>query len=303
MKKILYGIVVIIIFAAILSVNVFAESEIKWTKGMSEALTEEKDGNETYYSVSGFKYSYSTPYAKIGKIIKENADKESVTLNISFEGRIKYPQGDDPEDVNIDIIFRADGFSEKLADKSNFEDLYEGSFFKLVNNTNIMAYSFKDSKITLNDEWKEISFELELYNEDLGIGLWDEWILCFQNYKPLDGFEALELKNVKVSASDEGNTAAQTEAPVTKAPEQTETPTINTHEATKTPTTDTSKETQRPIITKDPSKTVAPDSAMSSILANSCSCNQLLPIIAIIIAVISAALSVVAIVLSIRKKN
>ena len=80
------------------------------------------------------------------------------------------------------------------------------------------ANYLKDSKITLNDKWKEISFEFELYKEDLGIGLWDEWILCFQNYKPLNGFEALELKNVKISASGEENTAAQTEAPVTKAP-------------------------------------------------------------------------------------
>ena len=205
MKKILYTLSVTVILALVLSLNVFAESEIKWTKGTSGALTEGKDGEDTYYSISGFKYSYSTPYAKIGKIIAENKDKETLTLNISFDGRIKYPQDDDPEDVNIDIIFRVDGLSDKLTDKSNFEDLYEGSFFKLVGGSNIMAYNFKGSKITLNDQWQNISFDLELYKEDLGIGLWDEWILCFQNYKPLDMVEALELKNVKVSVSDEDN--------------------------------------------------------------------------------------------------
>ncbi len=309
MKKVFSLILSVVIILTMLSVNVLAEDNLTWTKYMSGGISKLTEDGVTYYSATGLTKSYSSPGLDIGSLAKEAANADSITLDISFEARIKFAKGTDPEDVKINTIIRADGFTEDIAlDKTLFEEKYEGSFFKKIDSSNVMAHGFKDNLFVVNEEWTEISISIELYSEDLGIGLFDKWYLCFQNYSPIEVIDAFELKNTSVTFTTDGEAPTVTKEPeVTKAPEVSKAPEGNNPTVTKAPETnndaDSSDKTQRPTITKDPSKTVAPDSAMSSIIANSCSCNQLLPIISIIIAAIAAILSVIAIIFSIRKKN
>lgn len=305
MKKLLCVISVILIFLTFLSTNVFAVQAPTWSKYMSKTMDEKKTENgESYYSFGGITQNYSSPGLDFGKLIAEKKDSESITIEISFDARINYIDDDDPIEINMDTIIRGEGFTSALEDKSAFADLYEGSFFKLINNSNIMAYGFNGHKITLTDQWESYNYTLELYNEDLGIGLFEKWFLCFQNYSDFQYIEALEFKNTVITVTGKGEAPAKTGTPAaTKAPEETKVP-LKTEvpKKTESPITNDKIEDARPIITKDPTKTIAPDSAVSSILANSCSCNNILPIIAIIISSLALLASICAIILVIRKK-
>lgn len=305
MKKILSTLAVIFLITALLSVNVFAAKDPVWKKYMSKTYEERSADGEKVYAIGGLTQSYSTPGLEIGSLIKEKADSESITLTISFDARIDYVDDDDPIEVNIDSIFRGGGLADILKDKETMKDVweenYEGSFFKYVGG-NLMAYGFQGSKITLNEEWQTITYEFELYNEDLGIGLFDEWYFCFQNYNPIEVIEFIEFKNTVVTVTGEGEAPPKVEKPeATKAPETANDP-EKTDTATKAPETNEVTETDRPIINKDPAKTLAPDSALSSVIAGSCNCNPALSVIAIIVSAVSILLSAAAIFLTIRKK-
>ncbi len=314
MKKFLSVLTIIALITVIFSINVFAANEPVWTKYMSKTYEEITQDGEKIYAIGGLPYSYSTPGLEIGSLIKEKANSESITLTISFDARIDYVDDDDPIEVQLDAIFRGGGLADILKDKETMKDVweenYEGSFFKYVSG-NIMAYGFKGAKITLNEEWQTITFEFELYQEDLGIGLFDEWYFCFQNYNPIEAIECLEFKNTVVTVTGEGETPAKTPVPKTEAPAKTETPAkteapTKTEAPAKTPAENAVGEDTRPVITKNPEKTIAPDSALSAIIANSCNCEQnsalniLLPTI---ISSISLLVSIIAIVLVIRKKK
>jgi len=308
MKKFLSVLTIIALITVIFSINVFAAKNPVWTKYMSKTYEEITQDGEKIYAIGGFTASYSTPGLEIGSLIKEKANSESVTITISFDARVNYVDDDDPIDVQLDAIFRGGSLADILKDKETMKDVweenYEGSFFKYVSG-NIMAYGFQGAKIMLNEEWQTITFEFELYQEDLGIGLFDEWYFCFQNYNPIDVIECLEFKNTVVTVTDEGEAPAKTPAPKTEAPAKTETP-AKTEAPTKTPAENAVGEDTRPVITKNPEKTIAPDSALSAIIANSCNCEQnstlniLLPTI---ISSISLLVSIIAIVLVIRKKK
>ena len=310
MKKILSALIVIILMTSLLAVNAFAAKDPTWKKYMAQTYEEKTEDGVTIYAIGGLPQNYSTPGLEIGSLIKEKSDSESIILTISFDARINYVDDDDPIEVQLDAIFRGGGLADILKDKDTMKDVweenYEGSFFKYVSG-NLMAYGFKNSKTTLNEEWQTITYELELYNEDLGVGLFDEWYFCFQNYKPIEVIEAIEFKNTVVTVTGEGEAPAKTEVPAkTEAPATTEAPTKTVPpanpNATKAPAENENTETERPTIQKDPSKTVAPDSALSSRFASSCNCNPALPIIAIVLSAVSILLSAAAIFLTLRKK-
>lgn len=325
MKKLLSTLLVIVLMTALLSVNVFAAKDPVWKKYMSKTYEERTEDGEKVYAIGGLQYSYSTPGLEIGSLIKEKANSESITLTISFDARIDYVDDDDPIEVQLDAIFRGGGLSDALKDKETMKDVwdenYEGSFFKYVSG-NLMAYGFKGSKITLDEEWQTITFEFELYNEDLGIGLFDEWYFCFQNYNPIDVIEYLEFKNTVVTVTGEGEAPAKTPTPA-KTPEATKAPAADATPApataapatTPAPAGDNDAEATRPVITKNPEKTIAPDSALATLIANSCNCdqnanaqnactcNQTLPIIAIALSAVALVASLLAVALVIRKKK
>lgn len=286
MKNFLSLLTIIALITVIFSINVFAANESVWTKYKSKTYEEITQDGEKIYAIGGFTANYSTPGLEIGSIIKEKANSESVTITISFDARVNYVDDNDPIEVQLDAIFRGENLADILTNKETmkdvWEDNYEGSFFKYVNGGNIMAYGFKGARFTLNEEWQKITFEFVLFQEDLGIGLFDKWYFCFQNYNPIDAIECLEFKNTVVTVTGEGETPA------------------------KTPAENAVGEDTRPVITKNPEKTIAPDSALSAIIANSCNCEQnsslniLLPTI---ISSISLLVSIIAIVLVIRKKK
>ncbi len=296
MKRILSILVISALCLALLSTTVFAAA---WQNGYGAKVEKKTDGSLTYYSATGITLSYQSPAAEISKLVMQAfGDGDDAIITISFKIRAKFVE-DAVEEANVDTIIRAGAFCDEVSiEREAFDDLYEGSFFKRIDKQNVMAHNFNGHRLLITSEWTDVEIELELYREDLGIGVFEQWFLCFQNYKPLEDIEAIELTDVTVTAADE----AAPKPTATQAPTATEAPNGNGNIATPTATTNSTDSSTRPVITKDPSKTLAPDSAQT-VLSGKCTCNSAIPVIAIILAAVALAVSVATLVITIIGKN
>ena len=127
---------------------------------------------------------------------------------------------------------RADGFTDKgkAVSKDDFADVYKGSLFKKIDNSNVMSSGLSNNSAVLTSEWSSYEIELDLYqDEDITDELFTKWNLCLSSISKYDEIKSIELTEPVLTIQTDGGAKA------TPTPEATPTATA-TAAATATPT-------------------------------------------------------------------
>ena len=293
MKKFFSLFFSLILCLVLISSTVFAGTP--WQNGYGTTVTTKTEGEISYYSAKGITLSYNSPTAEISNEIKKAfGNSDSATVTISFKIRATFTEDASANEMYVNTIIRAGKFCDAVKNDINeFENLYEGSLFEKIDSINIMVHNFEGDRLLVTNEWSDVEIELELYKEDLGEGIFEQWLLCFHNYNPLEEINTLELTDVIILPKD-ASTDTATSAPTKETPEPTfaNTPTPTNSQAT------------RPVMTKSPTKTLAPDSAQSIInQSGACTCNKTIPIVSIILASLALAIATVSLIITALGKN
>lgn len=231
--------------SAAMSITAFAEkvSAGQWKKGLCGGVSTTTENGKTVYVATGIDASYMSPIINIYPEIKKALEKnEEISVTVSFDAKATF-EDEDGESPAI-ITMRADGFTDKgkAVSKDDFADVYKGSLFKKIDNSNVMSSGLSNNSAVLTNEWSSYEIVLDLYqDEDMTDELFTKWNLCFSSISKYDEIKSIELTEPVLTIE------AGSGAKATPTPEATPTATA-TAAATATPTA-TAKATATAIAT------------------------------------------------------